>query len=309
MLAEDLFSMTFILDASNIVSLIEYLDEPIFSALRIGDGNMNMTVRVRAAAGSFILKQALPYVVKYPHIPAPVERASVEAAFYRVIADSPEVASSMPMLFSFDAEANLLRLEDLGDNGDFMHLYRRGKLSEETCRELTRFLRRLHAVPISLRDTPVLANRAMRNLNHQHQYELPMRTEGARRLRANPLYCERIEELGALYLADGPVLLHGDFFPGSWIATPQGLRIIDPEFCFPGPREYDLGVFLAHLEFIRAHQLWEVVMDEYGDGVDWRLARRFAGAEIMRRSIGVAQLPFAPGPRWLNLSKELVCAD
>ena len=299
----------FILDPSNVLSLSAYLDEPVLSARRIGDGNMNMTVRVRTPNGSLILKQSRPFVVKYPQIPAPVERASVEAAFYRAIAVHADVASAMPRLLGFDAEANLLRLEDLGDGGDLMTLYRGGELSRETCRELTGFLRRLHAFPIAPADAPLLANHAMRRLNYEHQNDLPMKTEGASELRANTLYCERIAELGAIYLSDGPVLLHGDFFPGSWLNTPQGVRIIDPEFCFPGPREYDLGVFLAHLEFIRARHLWEVVVAEYGDGVDWPLARRFAGAEIMRRLIGVARLPLEPDPTWLDLSQELVCAD
>ncbi len=297
--------MEFILDPSDLTALSAYLHEPILSAARIGDGNMNMTVRVRTHDGSFILKQSRPFVVKYPQIPAPVERASVEAVFYRAIVDYAEVAAAMPQLLGFDAETNLLRLEDLGDGGDLMTLYRGGELSGETCRELTRFLRGLHAVPIP----PQLTNRAMRQLNYEHQYDLPMRTEGARELRANVQYCKRIAELGAMYLADGPVLVHGDFFPGSWLATARGVRIIDPEFCFPGPREYDLGVFMAHLAFIRARHLWDVVMEEYGDGVDWKRARRFAGAEIMRRLIGVAQLPLVNDPSWLDLSQELVCAD
>ena len=301
--------MEFILDPLDTTSLSAYLHEQVLSAHRIGDGNMNMTVRVRTHNGSFILKQSRPFVVKYPWIPAPVERASVEAAFYRAIAAHEGVAAAMPQLLGFDAGANLLRFEDLGDEGDLMILYRSGELSRETCRGLTIFLRRLHAVPITPADAPLLANRAMRRLNHQHQYDLPMQTEGARPLRANARYCQRIAELGALYLADGPVLLHGDFFPGSWLGTAQGVRIIDPEFCFPGPREYDLGVFLAHLEFIRARHLWEMVVEEYGDGVDWQLARRFAGAEIMRRLIGVARLPLVTDPAWLDLSQELVCAD
>ena len=309
--------MEFILDASDLTSINAlpwFHGRPVLSARRIGDGNMNMTVRVGTSGETFILKQARPFVVKYPHIPAPVERAAVEAGFYRAIADHETVAACMPRLLGFDHEAHLLWLEDLGDEGDLMSLYQSGGLDEETCRDLTRFLRRLHSVSIPRADAPILANRAMRKLNHEHQYDLPMRTENARQLRGNARYCERIAELGALYLADGASLLHGDFFPGSWIATVYGVRIIDPEFCFPGPREYDLGVFLAHLEFIRARNLWDLVIEEYGGAaVDWPMARRFAGAEIMRRLIGVAQLPLAADfetkRAWLAFSEELVCAD
>ena len=47
---------------------------------------------------------------------------------------------------------------------------------------------------------------------------------------------------------EGPSLIHGDLFPGSLLQTGSGeLRIIDPEFCFCGDPEFDIGVFYAHL--------------------------------------------------------------
>ena len=55
-------------------------------------------------------------------------------------------------------------------------------------------------------------------------------------------------QLGKRYLSEGTSLLHGDYYPGSWLKTKTGLRIIDPEFCFFGPKEYDLGVLRAHLK-------------------------------------------------------------
>ncbi len=281
------------------------------SVRRIGDGNMNRTVRVRGPHGSYILKQSRPYCVKYPQIPAPVERAAVEAAFYRIVAGYSAVAGAMPRLLEFDAESNLLCLEDLGDVGDLMGLYRTGELTADTCRELVAYLRALHAIPIA--EPGLLVNRAMRKLNFDYQYDLPMRSEAARGLRSNALYAQRIVELGELYLADGAHLLHGDFFPGSWLVSAAGVKVIDPEFCFLGPREYDLGIFLAHLVFIRGEHLWDLVWAEYGADVDWELARRFAGAELMRRLIGVAQLPLAADDDtkavWLRKSEELVCAD
>ncbi|MDL1893438.1 GNAT family N-acetyltransferase, partial [Sphingobacteriales bacterium CHB3] len=77
----------------------------LVSAERVGDGNMNMTVRVRTAGSSFILKQARPWVVKYPQIAAPVERAEVEAAFYAAVGRVEEVSRRMPRLRGFDAES------------------------------------------------------------------------------------------------------------------------------------------------------------------------------------------------------------
>ncbi|MEM7312498.1 MAG: aminoglycoside phosphotransferase, partial [Planctomycetota bacterium] len=61
-------------------------DESITRLSIPGDGNMNFTVRAETSlAKSFIVKQAREYVEKYPSIPAPVERSTVEARFYEAV--------------------------------------------------------------------------------------------------------------------------------------------------------------------------------------------------------------------------------
>lgn len=302
-------------------------DGPVLGAERIGDGNMNMTVRARTPRGSFILKQAMPWVVKYPQIPAPVERAAVEASFYRTVENVPEVARRMPRLLGFDAGSHLLRLEDMGDGGDLTGLYRSGAISSQDCATLTAYLNALHRVRIPEQGRGAFSNRAMRALNHEHQYRFPLLAdnglalnavtpglaERAKRMIADKQYCDRVAEIGRIYLSDGATLVHGDFFPGSWLRSGAGLAVIDPEFCFLGAAEYDLGVFLAHLELVDASSLWPQVISQYEGSVDWALAKAFAGAEIMRRLIGVAQLPLPASlerkSAWLDLSRELVCGS
>jgi hypothetical protein len=48
----------------------------------------------------------------------------------------------------------------------------------------------------------------------------------------------------------------------------------------------------------------------YGGTADWKLADRFSGTELMRRLIGVAQLPVRGGleqkRQWLELSRSLL---
>jgi len=112
----------FFLDPEDLDSLGAYLhkanripDESVVSAERIGDGNMNLTVRVHTDCRSLVLKQARPWVEKYPHIPAPAERAAVEAAFYRVVSTRHELRRRMPRLLGFDHDSKLLSLEDLGE--------------------------------------------------------------------------------------------------------------------------------------------------------------------------------------------------
>lgn len=323
----------YVLDPLNLKAMNEHLQKlrwvpagPVVSAERIGDGNMNMTVRAHSERSSYILKQARPWVVKYPHIPAPVERAEVEGAFYSAITSIPEVAERMPKLLGFDPGAHLLWLEDLGDRGDLTSLYRTGGLSGDDCTILTDYLVALHRTTVPETFRPTFVNRAMRALNHEHQYDYPLRanngldldritfglTAQAEILKEDTRYREQVARLGRIYLGEGPVLVHGDFFPGSWLRSSHGLAIIDPEFCFLGAVEYDVGVFLAHLELTGARAHWALVKERYAGDADWALAGAFAGAEIMRRLIGVAQLPLAVdlGQKiaWLERSRELVCA-
>ena len=123
-----------------------------------------------------------------------------------------------------------------------------------------------------------------------------------------------INALGKQYLSDGQHLLHGDYYPGSWLKTDAGFRVIDPEFCFAGPMEFDLGVLAAHWIFCGAaadHSTIERVCRAYSEtAVNDELVAQFAGVELIRRLIGVAQLPLAVDLSqrlaWLKVGRSLV---
>jgi 5-methylthioribose kinase len=153
----------------------------------------------------------------------------------------------------------------------------------------------------------VIANSEMRKLNHTHIFDLPFDPENGLNLDeiqpglqalANELILNNgalrtaAKKLGEVYLsATGPSLLHGDFFPGSWLDSSDGIKIIDPEFCFTGPAEFDLGVFKAHLIFCgMSNRAIDTIFRRYGE-YERDLCDRFAGIEILRRLFGVAQLP------------------
>ena len=88
------------------------------------------------------------------------------------------------------------------------------------------------------------------------------------------------------------MLLHGDLYPGSWIATGDGLFVIDPEFCWIGPAEWDLGVLIAHLKLSeQPSALSDQLIKRYGRPLNDSLLQKITGIEMMRRLIGVAQLP------------------
>jgi 5-methylthioribose kinase len=117
-------------------------------------------------------------------------------------------------------------------------------------------------------------------------------------LKQDRTYVERVHALGERYVADGGALVHGDFFPGSWLragapeARTRQPSVIDPEFCFLGAGEFDFGFMLGHL--MLASQPADVIAQvEHAvpNAYDMRAVRQFAGVEIMRRLVGVAQLP------------------
>ena len=301
------------LDLANVAGLSRYLtgrglfaaDEPIVEVSKAGEGNMNCTLRVVTARQRLIVKQARPWVERYEHIEAPWDRSLVEAAYYRAVAVCRELANQMPRLIDADAEAHVLVLEDVGQQGDFTSIYAGATLAASDCAALVGYLRRLHGFAVPPRQQPVFANREMRALNHEHIFRFPLRetndlaldavTPGlqalADALKRDHSYVSLVCALGERYLADGQSLVHGDYFPGSWLHTTRGVAVIDPEFCFLGDGEFDVGVMMGHL--ILGGQPQSCVDDllKAASGYDRHLVSQFAGVEIMRRLIGVAQLP------------------
>ncbi len=319
-------------------------DEDAIVDLRVpGAGNMNRVLRGITRQGhTLIFKQALPYVAKFPDIPAPVQRLDSEALFYAVVRADAGLASHTPRIIGYDPEHHLLCQQDLGDAPDLTSVYSlkpapsRHPLIEGLCR----WLSTLHHLPVEDRLARRLTNKAMRRLNHEHIFVLPFVGEDifnpaaelaeiTRRIRADRSLGLKAAELGEIYLGKKPhpgaeSLLHGDFYPGSWLAAVSGdlsddlsddLWIIDPEFCFVGPAEFDVGVMRAHL-IMGGYPPPELdtLLSHYDPpgGFCPELARQFCGIEIIRRIIGVAQLPLqaslAQQATWVNDAVQQIMA-
>jgi 5-methylthioribose kinase len=273
-----------------------------------GAGNMNLVLRVTPASGrSFILKQGRPWVEKYPQITAPIGRTLVEAAFYSEVQVNRFVASRMPAVLHVDSDNQVLALEDAGATGDFTSIYANAALPPAAVGILLQWLEELAGVPISAERRPLFANREMRALNHEHMFRFPLLpdnglsldditpgvSDSAGELASHRAYCEAVSALGQRYLSDGPTLVHGDYFPGSWLKASDGLRVIDPEFCFLGDPEFDCGILAAHLTIAQCdpEALTMVAASAERRHLDLAVVAAYAGVEIMRRLIGVAQLP------------------
>ena len=289
--------------------------ESVISCEPAGAGNMNLTLRVRTDRRDLVLKQSRPWVEKFDHIEAPWGRALVEIEFYQIVSTLVGVREHMPAMLDADKASRCFALQYVEGDGDFTFVYEldsKGVLERETLDQAAQFLAALHRGTLRSPE-PRLSNLEMRQLNRDHIFAIPLANPddtgldldalepglaaAARALREDRSYRDEVARTERHYLADGSSLLHGDFFPGSWLSTEKGLVVIDPEFCFYGAIEIDLGCTIAHLALSgQPHNLAINFVDEYRNraqeiDVDESWVARFAAVEIMRRLIGVAQLP------------------
>ncbi|MDF9801193.1 5-methylthioribose kinase [Catalinimonas alkaloidigena] len=286
-------------------------EEQVISTEKPGEGNMNFVLRVITDKKSFILKQSRPWVQKYPQVEAPIGRISVEYHFYHYIAPYKEVNKYTPAVIGFDAAQFMLALEDLGSGADYTYLYQKNKqLSKEEIKALSGLISVLHQVTVDFEDRVHFDNQPMKVLNHEHIFVFPYALENgfdldtiqaglqalAMRYKKNESLKKKISKLGEVYLENYDTLLHGDYYPGSWLKVESGLKLIDPEFSYFGKAEFDLGVMLAHLKMAQQPEgSTEQVLKFYEqpEGFDEALMWAFVGVEMMRRIIGLAQLPLS----------------
>ncbi len=263
---------------------------------------MNVVLRVITDERSFILKQSRPYAQKYPEVAAPVERIAVEKNFYQTLRDNA-VNAHIPNILGFDSAENLLLLEDLGHCETMVSIYEKRNIPAKELDRLIFILGLIHRKKI---DDDFPDNLEMRRLNHQHIFVLPfLKNNGLDLDNVQPGLQELsipfktdtalksvVEKIGKKYIFPGKTLLHGDYYPGSWMTETDKLYVIDPEFAFPGFAEFDLGIMTAHLIMATGKSGYlNLVYDKYQGEADKKLMGQVAGIEIIRRLIGLAQLP------------------
>lgn len=299
---------------------------------------MNCVLRAQLQSGkSLVFKQSLPYVAKYPDIPAPIERLDLEANFYDIVSNTRTLASHMPKIVGYDQSEHILCMQDLGAARDFSYLYAQSREAgwedvHGSLTVLTTWLERLHHLSIPTHRLGQFTNASMRELNHEHIFVIPLLedngvalneavAQSAKRLRKDQSLRDAARNLGDIYLgvaphASQPCLLHGDFYPGSWLWQAEqqpSVMVIDPEFGFYGAPEFDLGVMYAHLIFAGYEQAKiETLFARYAKPNNFsdQLALQFAGMEVIRRLLGVAQLPLTADDtvkqNWLSMARDLL---
>ncbi|MEP2278377.1 phosphotransferase [Maribacter sp.] len=297
----------------NDIGFIDPKQEHIIATEKPGEGNMNVVIRVRTNKRSFIVKQSRPFVQKYQEIDAPIERIDVEHQFYESVTNE-NIMEHIPKVLAYSAKNHLLILEDLGDCKDMLYLYDDRIFKTSQLHQLIDIAAHIHkAQPKTYPN-----NMELRLLNHQHIFVLPFLKdndfsldtiqEGLQELaveyKNDDTLKKEIKKVGLQYLAKGDTLLHGDYYPGSWMTRENHTYMIDPEFSFMGFAEFDMGVMAAHSVLITTDtSCLKIISDRYPKKLDISLLNKVAGIEIMRRLIGLAQLPLK---RTINEKKLLL---
>lgn len=277
-------------------------EEQVGSIEKPGEGNMNVVLRVTTDQRTFILKQSRPYVQKYQQIAAPLDRIATERQFYTAVR-SGKITAHLPKVLGYDPAHHLMLLQDLGSCEDMTYIYQSRAIDPIYLDKLIQIIGEVHRTQ-DTKDFP--ENRELRELNHQHIFVLPFLEENGFSLdevqpglqslslpyKKNRALKNVVKEIGRKYLSPGNVLLHGDYYPGSWMTQAEHLYVLDPEFSFVGFAEFDLGVLAAHLILAtRQVSYLDAIGQKYKGPIEKRLIAQVAGIEIMRRLIGLAQLP------------------
>jgi 5-methylthioribose kinase len=306
-----------------------------------GEGNINWVRRAWLGNGgrSVIVKQARPALERFPEYQVTTERIVFEARYYATV-EPFDAAHLCPRVLDFDEAERVLLLEDLGDAPQLDEALAATANSEDagTIGEaLGSFLGAVHAATAPQADLARhFQNDDMRRLHGDHIFALPFRENDfglSAPLRARAEAVWRDDDAVALadaayrdYLAPTGALVHGDVQGGNVLCTAGGPRLLDAEISHVGDAAFDIGILLAHLmlsDVTRGDaaparpvviRTWRAYVEHVGRAAAPPFARaaRYAGIELVRRTIGAARVPAvaddAAGLRVLDLGLRWLAA-
>ena len=221
-----------------------------------GDDNMNFTYRLVFDDGlSKIVKQSSPYYATFSVIIAPQERILSEGIYYQLLEEDSYLSKHSDDLLGIGRDKKIAYISDLEQATDFEFLYsQQKKLDPKICEKIILYMAKPHSLAIPKETN--FENLKMRELNHAYIFDLAFKsgerpidldliTDGLAKtvdfLMNDQELKTAAEKLGKLYFESTRTLIHGDYYPISWIETNKGLFVIDPEFGFLGLPEIDVG--------------------------------------------------------------------
>ncbi len=210
----------------------------------------NATWRVETTARSFVVKQFRPWPANGRTAPAPDERFRAECQFYRTARITDAVGRALPALLHHDCRFGCAIFEDVGQV-DATHL----TLTRDDAESLAWFLVSLHHHSQSVPATARYHNSDVVGWQMAHLFQQrrdARRGACGRWLARFAAISEKtrhsLEDARAALDKEGASLVHGHFTASNWVRADDGtLRVVDAEFSFFGPPEFDAGAFLASL--------------------------------------------------------------
>jgi 5-methylthioribose kinase len=281
-----------------------------------GDGNINWVRRVRVDGGrSFVVKHAGDTLERFPEYAADPIRLRFEAE-YMAVARRCDRDGVLPRLLHFEPAASLLVLEDLGAAARMDAALLRGDIIEAPLATLATFLGRVHAATAGDALQGRFENAQMRRLHGDHIFHLPFRRNDfplAPSLRATAASIWNDAELRGLadaayarYLEPRGALVHADVQGSNILLTRTGPKLLDAEIAHIGDPAFDVGTLLAHVllpAVARGNDqtvhrtgaaLWHAYAEAHANGGPaFADAARYAGIEMLRRTIGAARVTAA----------------
>lgn len=294
-----------------------------------GDGNINWVRRVRIEPGgrSLIVKQARRALERFPEYQTSTERIVFEHRYGTTVESigrepratgAANPAHVLPRVLHFDERERVLAMEDVGDVPRLDAALADGTDVSAAGAALGAFLGEVHAATSGDATlAPRFKNDEMRRLHGDHIFVLPLRPNDfplppALRARAEELWKNEAliaaaDAAYARYLEPRGALVHADVQAGNVLLGPTGPRLLDAEIAHVGDPAFDLGILLAHLAawpiaqgaLAAAAPAMRATWNAYTVAWSERAhtvppvngAIRYAGLELMRRTLGAARIP------------------
>lgn len=234
----------------------------------VGDGNLNFVYIVVGTSGSFVIKQALPYVRCIGESwPMTKERAYFEALALKE--HGKLCPDHVPEVYHFDRTMSLIGMRYLEPPHIIL---RKGLIAgikyPLLAEHMSEFMAKtLFYTSLLYRTTTehkrsvaeFCGNVELCRLTEQvvfsdpykvskfNRWTSPYLDRDAEAVREDNTLKLEVAGLKSMFCERAQALIHGDLHTGSVMVTPNSTQVIDPEFAFYGPMGFDIGAFVGNL--------------------------------------------------------------
>lgn len=209
----------------------------------------NAIWRVATSRRSFVVKQFRPWPANGSAAPGEEERFRAECQFYRTARVADNLGGALPSVLHQDCRTGCMILEDVGGGEPADR-----SITPADATALAWFLIALHhhsqSVPADARyQNREVVGWQMTHLFHQSRTPRSNSGRWLARFAASSEHARHaLEDARGALEKIGTSLVHGDFTASNWVRAADGrLRVVDAEFSFFGPPEFDAGALLASL--------------------------------------------------------------